>query len=88
MAAKAYHMGLSCTEIKITVAPPWPIPPFQSVALVPGEKTVVTTLRLGPGEGSGLEAEKFALGEQAVTELMVRLACEKESFLTKVNSFH
>jgi hypothetical protein len=80
------NLGVSCTEIKITCTPPaWVSPPFESVALVPGAKTVVTTLRMRGGKESGLDADKFALGPQEVTRLMLRLAAESESFLNQVH---
>ena len=79
--------GVSCTEIKILVAPPpvfgKHIPPFESVALVPGSKTVTTTLCLGRADG-GLVADKFDLDKDQVLALLLRLAYEYNSFLDKV----
>jgi hypothetical protein len=77
------NMAVSFTEIKITLAPPWTEKTFQSVAVVPGAKTVVTRLRAG--KKGCLEAEKFALGEEAVQGLCMKLGSETESFLNEVD---
>jgi hypothetical protein len=84
MSGRSTNGGASCTEIKFTVVPSLPgLHPFESVALVPGDKTVVTTLRLG--EEARLDADKFALGEAAVKGLLLRLGSETESYLNQVS---
>jgi hypothetical protein len=71
----------SCTEKMITVAPPWCKETFQRPALVPGEKTVVTTFRIG--EEGVLDGE-FELGKTKMRNLLLYLGEEKESFLKDV----
>jgi hypothetical protein len=75
------NFGASCTEMKITVAPPWCTETWQRPALVPGEKTVVTTFRLG--EEGVLDGE-FELGKDGMRRLLMELGQEKESFLKDV----
>ena len=67
--------------MKITLAPPWTRETYPSVALVPGERTVVTTFR--GGEEGVIDAE-FVLGEDGMRSLLYDLALEHKSYLDKV----
>jgi hypothetical protein len=83
MSGKPINSGVSCTEIKITVTPPAFVgASFETVALVPGHKTVVTTLRLG--EEGLLDTDEFKLGQDAVNMLLLKLASETESYMRHV----
>ena len=74
-------IGVSCTEIMINVAAPWMMEPIRRPALVPGEKTVVTTFQTG--EEGVLDAE-FKLGKHQINSLLMKLGTEKNSFLDAV----
>jgi hypothetical protein len=75
------NSGASCTERRIILAPPMTSCNYLSVALVPGERTVVTTFR--KGEEGAIDAE-FVLGEDGMRALLYDLAFEHESYLDKV----
>ena len=77
-------IGVSCTEIMISLHPPWIEEPIQRPALVPGVKTVVTAFQAG--EEGVLDAE-FKLGKNQMNGLLMKLAQEEKSFLTAVQEF-
>ncbi len=60
--------------------------PFQSVALVPGDRTIVTTLTMDAEDA--LIDDRFELSKNQVLGLLYGLAQEHTSFLTKVCYCH
>jgi hypothetical protein len=82
--------GVSCTEKIIMVTPPplfgQHITPFQSVALVPGDRTIVTNLTMDAEDA--LIDDRFEFSKEEVADLLYGLSKEYNSFLTKVCYCH
>ncbi len=62
------------------------ITPFQSVALVPGDKTIVTHLTMETADA--LIDDRFEFSKEEVADLLSGLSREYNSFLKKVCYCH
>jgi hypothetical protein len=74
--ADAMSSDITCTEVMLTE-------PFDHVVLVPGAKTIVTTLSM---ERPGVLLDgKFTLCKAAIDELLYHLSKELKSYMKQVH---